>query len=333
MKPYLLIFIISAITMQACFKEDERVIPYPGEVTTITDSTQVYLSYFDFESEQVIKSYRNSDWQLGFECGAGGWRIITNSGSNWFIFNTGQNQPETLPEMPAKLNGLFDTQHAWPDSTATGNWVIHSENGNEYTHHIYLLGNYVNGKFTGIVQLTFLEVSETAYRFTYKEMVSGNSDTVTVVKDPGVNFVYYSFGRHQLVNLEPDKTSYDLVFGSYYDMATLFGQTIPYQVNGALLNIWETAVVLDSSSAFSDITIGDIPGFDFTNQRDIPGFKWKDVTVDITGGGTATYAVKTNHNYIFRTAQGNYFKMRFLSFTLDGRSGFPRFEFQKLDQL
>jgi hypothetical protein len=329
MKPYLLATLIMLILLQACFKEDERASPFPGEVTTI-DSVQVYQSYFNFDSGRVVKTHPVNAWQLGFECGTNGWHIITNSGANWFIFNTGQNLPDDMYTMPNSLTGMFDMPHAWPDSTAVGSWVTFTAGENEYTRNIYLLGKYVNGAFTNLKQLAFLEVTDTSYTFYYKEQKTGISDTVSVLKNDRVNFEYYSFDLHEQVNLEPDKTSYDLVFGSYYDLATLFEQTIPYHVGGVLLNAWETVVAIDSTDEYTAVGFETIPGLDFTQQRDIPGYRWKTVTIDITGGGAATYAVRTDYTYIFRTAQGNFFKLRFLSYTLEGRSGFPRFEYSQL---
>jgi hypothetical protein len=331
MKRYLLAISILMTIIQACFKEDERASPYPGEVTTISDSVQVYQSYFDFETDSVVESYPVKDWQLGFECGADGWHIITNSGANWFIFNTGQNIPDAILTMPESLDDLYDTQHDWPDSTAVGNWLIHGAGENEYPGNIYLIGKYVGGAFTNLRQLAFLEVTETTYKFFYKEQNTGFSDTVTVFKNNEVNFVYYSFDLHRQVNLEPDKTSYDLVFGSYYDLATLFGQTMPYNVGGVLLNTWETAVVIDSTDVFTEIGVEIIPYLNFSRQRDIPGYRWKTPTVDITSGGSATYTINTRYNYVFRTAQNNYFKLRFLSYALNGRNGFPRFEYKQLE--
>jgi hypothetical protein len=172
-------------------------------------------------------------------------------------------------------------------------------------------------------------LSDTTYRFAFVE--ASVRDTVIIYKKDEVNFSYYSFKEHKQVEPEPEKTGYDLLFTSYYDLATLFGQTIPYQVGGTLLNIWQTSVAADTIHNYSDITYETISQLHFSRQRDIPGYRWKNVVVDITGGGSATYVVKTQYNYVIHTAQGNYFKMRFLSYTLDGRSGFPRFEFSRLE--
>jgi hypothetical protein len=327
------LFVISAIStlILACFKEDDRVIPYPGDIITIPDSIQKYQSYFDLESGSVVASHPINAWQLGFECGNVGWHIITNSGSSWFLFNTGVSTVEPFSGMPALLKGLYDVQHAWPDSTAAGNWVSFEESGPVYTHNTYLLGRYANGTFADIKELVFLEVSDSTYRFHYADRDKGLADTVLIEKDAAVNFVYYSFDSHEQVNSEPDKSTYDLVFGSYFDLATNFGITIPYLVGGAWLNAWETSALLDSTNEYTTITTETLSAFEFTKQRDIPGYRWKEVTVDVSGGGAATYAVKTNYNYVIHTAQGNYFSMRFLSYSLDGRSGYPQFEYQKLE--
>jgi hypothetical protein len=321
--------IVTALSF-SCFEEDQPVSPYAGDVTTIADSVQTHQSYFDFETGRVIATHNSDAWQLGFECGDNGWHIITNSGDNWFIYNTGQTLPDHITAMPAGVEHLYDVQAAYPDSTAVGNWVSFGESGAVYTHNLYLLGQYSGGVFTQIRQLAFLEVNDQKYRFFFKEETD-ISDTVDILKNDSVNFVYYSFGNHSQVNLEPDKEKYDLVFGPYYDLATLFGMTIPYQVGGALLNTWQTEVVLDSLRTFDAINVGLLPGYAFASRRDIPGYRWKGVTVDVTGGGSASYSVKVNYNYVFHTAQDNYYKLKFLSYTLDGKSGFPQFEFRQLE--
>jgi hypothetical protein len=331
MRLSLLYIILPTLLISSCFEKDERVPPYGREVTAIADSVQMYQSYFDFETGRVVKAISSHAWQLGFECGVAGWHIITNSGAGWFIYNTGQTVPDAVVNMPGSVDNLFDLPSAFPDSTAVGNWVAMAETGTTYTHNMYLLGYYHGGKFKAIKQLAFLNVNDTAYRFFYKEMESGISDTVSIVKNDTVNYVYYNFEKHQQVSLEPDKTAWDLAFGPYYDLATLFGMTIPYQVGGSFFNVWQTEAVLDSINPFDAINLDMVSGYQFTSQRDIPGYRWKGVTVDVSGGGSATYAVKTHYNYIFHTAQNNYYKLKFLSYTLDGRSGFPRFEYSKLE--
>jgi hypothetical protein len=256
--------IIPILLTLSCFEEDKPVPPYPGKVTSIVDSVQTFLSYFDFETDNTVFSQRNDAWQLGFECGANGWHIITNSGANWFLLNTGQTNPVEETSFPVSLNHLYDVPHAYPDSTAAGDWVQFTGDIPVYTHEIYLLGHLLKGEYVNIIQVQFLEVNENAYTFYYKQQ-DGFSDTVTMQKDDRVNFVYFSFTDHAPVNIEPDKSTYDLVFAPYYDLATLFGSTIPYPVGGSYLNLFQTAAVLDSIQPYDEINATMIPSYIFSS--------------------------------------------------------------------
>jgi hypothetical protein len=326
----ILVFIMVSVTWVSCFKEDERAVPYPGEIVTIPDSIQKVQFYFDLESGFIAERHPINIWQLGFESKSDGWHILTNSGDSWFMFNT-EVTTEPVPGMPGKLKGLYDVPHAWPDSTAVGDWVTFENDVAHYTRNIYLLGKYTNGEFTDLRKIVFLEVSDTSYSFRYTNLSGGFTDTITISKEPGVNFVYFDFKKNKQVNLEPDKSDYDMVFVSYYDLATNFGITMPYLVGGGLINVWQTTATLDSVTGYAKITIETIPALDLRPQRDIPGYNWKTVTVDVSGGGAATYDVKTHYIYVIRSAQGNYFKLRFISYSFDARSGYPQFEYQLLE--
>lgn len=309
------------VLLVSCFEPDERVFPFPGNTTTITDSVQTNQSWFDLESGTVISSNSLTDWDMAFESDPSGWRVVINSGADWFIYNTGSDNFSTNVGMPSQIQGLYDIKELWPDSTATGDWRKHG--------HVYVFARYANGRFTDHKRIRFINYTADSYLFYYEDSLL--TDSVRISKDTATVFSYYSFTQKAQVFPEPNKSEYDLEFTSYYNLATLFGQTLPYKVGGVLQNAWNTSSAIDSINPFSNITPGTIPSLDFKTQRDIPGFNWKDVTVDITGGGTATYNVKTHYNYVIRTAQGNYFRLRFLSYTLDGRSGFPRFEYSLLE--
>jgi hypothetical protein len=314
--------------LSSCFKEDTRMAPYPGTVTLIPDSVQVYQSYFDFETGKVVRTIPNNSWQLGFECGANGWHIITNSGSNWFIYNTKQTVPDAVTQIPPGLYHLYDVPHAFPDSTAVGDWVDGAAM-NSYSHNIYLLGHFTGGKFTQIKQIEFYQVSATGYRFWYKEQVGGSADSINIVKDESVNFVYFNFSSHKQTDVEPSRDTWDLVFLPYFDLATLFGTTIPYNVGGAFINTSHTEAVLDSVNNFFAIDSAMIPNYHFTAQRDIPGYRWKSPIVDISSG-SANYLIKSNYNYIFHTTGNNFYVLKFLSYSRGGSNGHPQFEFRKL---
>jgi hypothetical protein len=322
--------ILILFVLSSCFKEDERLKPYNGTITTIHDPVQTNTSYFDFETDSVIASVPSQTWQLGFECTAEGWHIITNSGANWFMYNTGQTDLNSSAGMPPQVDHLYDVPPAFPDSTAVGNWVTVSPGGNSYTNNVYLLGHYESGRFKNIKKVVFLSVDDLSYRFCYKEELSALADTVQIIKKDSATYVYYNFDTKQQVNTEPDKEVWDLAFAPYYDLATNFGVTIPYPVGGSFLNAGYTEAVLDSVNSFERIDASMIPQYEFIRQRDIPGYHWKIPNVNISSG-SATYKVITNYSYIFHTSSDHYYKLRFLSYTHYGVSGYPQFEFIRLE--
>jgi hypothetical protein len=328
-KRIFILFVIVSPFLNSCFEKDQRVPPYPGVVTTIYANIENYQSYFDFKTGTVIKTNTADAWQLGFECGAGGWHILVNSGAQWLIYNTGQASLDNVTTPPLNANWRYDIQSDYPDSTAVGNWVVFEGTTPNYTKNVYKLGQYAGGGYANLKQLVFLAVTDTSFRFYYQDLNTGNSDTVTISKLDSVNYVYYSFAGKTQLNLEPDKSRYDIVFGPYYDLATEFGVTIPYLVRGVLLNVSQTKASVDSSEMYSQINSGSLGIINLLHQRDIIGYRWKEVNVNVSGG-TGAYTIKSNYSYIIQTFGGNSFKMHFLGYTLDGNNGYPQFEYQPL---
>lgn len=317
----------SAIFLTSCFEEDQRVLPYPGEVITVYDNIEYFQSYFDFESGEVVSSHSADLWQLGFECGAEGWHILTNSGANWFIWNSRQTDINAELSYPENKLWEFDNQSTYPDSTAVGDWLSFQGKNRIYTGHIYLLGRYSSGSYTDIKRIQFIETDSSEYNFLYKE--GADVDTISIQKTDTTNFVYYSFDAKSQINLEPNKLKFDLLFGPYYDMATQFNLTIPYLVRGVFLNTENTTTILDSINFYDAIDFEKLAGYQFSSRRNVIGFDWKEANVN-TSANYASYTVKENYTYIIQTSESNYYKLRFLSFTLEGSSGFPRFEYKEL---
>ena len=323
------LFLAVLFLLVSCFEKDEAVNPYPGEVITIENNVNEYQSYFDFETSEVRAAFPVEDWQLGFESDSEGWHILVNSGANWFIRNTGQQDMGASYSDDESANWHYDIQHCYPDSTAVGNWTFLQNNVRGYTGEVYILGRLSTNQYIRRRQIRFFYVDDEVYRFQEFDQETGTQDTVTIVKNDSVAFVYYDFIGQKQVNPEPERTQYDIIFCTYYDLATLFGVTIPYLVRGVLLNTHGVQAVCDSVTAYDQIRYETLNQYEFSGHRDAIGYHWKDVSVDIIAGN-AGYTVHRNMNYIVKTCEGHYYKMRFLSFSRDGESGYPQFEYSLL---
>jgi hypothetical protein len=329
---HLFILLLFGTSISSCFKEDEPIAPYTGEFTTLLDHIEYNLSFYDFETNSVTGSFPVNSWTLGFACNKNDFTIASNSGDNWFVYNTEKSDITQNISYPLKKIWDYDKQNFFPDSTAIRKWVKVNGHDTSYSGNVYLLGKYTGDGYSKIFKLQFLKVDSLAYVFCFTPGVNSDvPDTIRVQKVPGKNFVYYSFDDFQTRDPEPEKSGYDLVFGPYYDMATEIGITAPYLVRGTLLNSYKVEASVDSLHSYESLDSLTLNIYTFDSRRNKIGFSWKQVIID-PSNNSASYLIRPEMNYMVKTVEGNYFKMRFISYELDGKDGYPSFETKQLSQ-
>lgn len=327
-----IIVLLTGLSVSSCFKEDQSVQPFPGKVVTIPYNIGYFQSYYDFETDTVVASNSIGDWELGFECGKSGWHILVNSGSGWFVWNSrsADINANITPPATGFDNWRYDLPPYTFDSTAVGMWVNVGVQPYTYTHTVYFLGRMRGSNYLSQKRIVFDKVDSSVYYFHYKDMDTGFQDTVVIDKKSDVNFVYYSFEERKEKLLEPPKTSYDLVFGPYYDVAEALGVITPYLVRGAFLNPYLVEARMDTTHDYETFNYTQINFNAFTTRRNVIGYDWKVPQINVTGN-SASYSVVPGRFYIVKTVRGKYYKMKFISYTLDGNDGYPRFVAERLD--
>lgn len=325
------ILLLIIIIVTSCFEEDEPLLPYEGSFTLIKDNIEFIQSYFDFETNSVVGTLPVNQWAIGFGCKASDYVVITNSGSNWFIHNT--NDTLLLEKnLPSETKiWEFDKQSAFPDSTALSNWLTFKDNDTVISKNIYLLGHYAGNLYDEKYCIQFLDVTSSYYTIYIKEFKADIGDTINIVKNPNKNFIYFSPKDRKIIDSEPSYQKYDIIFSPYYNIATQVGITAPYLVRGVFLNRYNTLAAIDSVTSFNSIHEITPGNYNFTSQKDIIGYNWKEVYID-QSSGTASYKIKENCSYIIQTQDGNCYKMRFINYQLNGENGFPSFEIDILRQ-
>jgi hypothetical protein len=324
-----IILVISAVTT-ACFKDDEPIVAHFGKVTTIKTQIEQYQSYYDFETDSVVKYFLSDAWTLGFGCGENDLVITTNSGDNWFVLNTHQTSFDNTVDYPKNKIWDYDKQAIFPDSTAIDGWFSIAGSDTVFPGMVYLIGKFTGTAYSKIFRLKILKAGTKSYEFSYKdELTQSLPDTASVQKIDTKNFVFYSLDDFSTKDLEPDLTNYDISFGPYYDTATQLGVTAPYLVRGVFLNKGSSAIVIPNSSIES-VSLEQLSTSDFSERRDIIGYNWKNVVID-PASGSAAYKVRMNNIYVVKTQEGNYFKFRFVSYALNGNNGYPSFEVEKMN--
>lgn len=335
-KPIIYIILTTSLFLGGCFEEDEKVPPHvPGDELSFAFEKSIYFtqSYFDLSSNSIIAENGNAEWVLRFGAGSGDWLIGINSANYWGVYNTGSDDPDSIPEKnPAPEEWIFDHSSGDPDSSAFAGWVIFTEEDTSYTHYIYLLGSYDGISYKASWAVQFTHVDENSYKFRIRAITEDDWQAFEIPKSPNRNYQYFSMaGGGKTVPIEPDQDLWDLQFSQYGSIIyTDDGIPTPYYVRGVLLNRHIVSAAVDTVNAFANITFEDVAGYSFSKQQDFIGYEWKDVEVDINSN-TAVYTVIPGITYIIMDTEGFFYKFRFVSYYNDlGEKGFPVIEHLRL---
>jgi len=326
-------FILLVIIFQSCFKEDDM-LPAPVKGDVITDTIAMtenygYQLYFRLDPGKVIASNPRTNSDLGFECAPGGWKIILNTADFMKATDLGQvpfGQPFDTTDMKWK----FDKSDGNLDSLAIGQWFTINGNDTLSANHVYILlrGLDENGNDLGIRQIIFDSLKNNTYYFRFTGLKGGTIYSGSVVKDPSVNYTFYSLnGVGSVVHNEPPDTDYDLIFTQYTTLLfTSLGQAYPYLVTGVLLNRNQVQAAVDTVNDFSSITFDIAKNMNFTSKLDVIGYDWKYYNFD-----AGSYTVRTGLSYVIKDTRGYLYKLRFIGFyNKQGQKGYPSIEYQRL---
>jgi hypothetical protein len=321
--------------MGGCFEGDEKVSPHiPGDELSFAFEKSIYFyqSYFDLGTNSIMAENGNAEWVLRFGARAGDWHVGVNSANYWGVYNTGSENPDSIPDNPEQDKWIFDHSSGDPDSSAFAGWVIFTEEDTTYTHHIYLLGSYdgISYKASWAVQL--YHVDKTQYQFRIRAITGSAWQDFEIPKSPNYNYQHFTTsGGGKTVQIEPDQDLWDLQFTQYGSIIfTDEGEPTPYYVRGVLLNRHIVSTSVDSVNAFANITFEHLSGYNFSRQQDFIGYEWKDVEVDVNSN-TAVYTVRPDITYIIMDTEGFFYKFRFVSYYNDlGEKGFPVIEHLRL---
>lgn len=322
-----LFFIIPFLFLLSCFEEDKPIPPYPGEIYTIENNIGSYQTYFSLDKKLVMSNNHVSVWDIGFESSARGWRLKINSGKELFVHHTGKTDLSTEIAIAGNETWIYDSPGGHPDSTAFGSWCDTTSYPFASKGYVYLIGQKNSTSYTTYAVIQMVSADNSGYTFNYTTEGS-NVQQARITKSDSVNYVYFHLKENIQKNIEP--TNYDLLFTPYYDL--LFdddGTPVPYFLRGVFLNPLKVKAYPETQVSFENFSYSDIQEERFSVRQNVIGYDWKDVDIDFSAGA-ATYYVIPGRTYIISTGDGLYYKLRFLSYTLNGVNGFPRFEFKRL---
>jgi hypothetical protein len=321
LKKLLNIALFLTIIIVSC-KKEELPVPKHDAGNVITSSvdlgdTYKWQIYFNLESNSIVSQNLKTIWDLGFENGENGTRIVLNSSKFMFARNTNNtNFTAVTDTLGFEFNKKWDHPSGNLDSTAIGNW--------QNTNNVYIIdrGYSETGIHQGFRKLQILAVSPTAYNIRFA-LLNGSSDvTLTINKTTNYNLTHLSFATSNTVIVEPEKTKWDIVYTQYTH--TFFNPVQPYLVTGCLLNRYKTTAYADSTTNFSDIKFDNLNLSKLSTNINTIGFTWKNYT-------GSNYVTKPQNNFVIKNSNDYYFKLHFIDFyNQSGEKGSPKWEYQKL---
>lgn len=278
--------------------------------------------FYDFETQKVVKTSEVASWDLAFEAGPTGKHIFMNGGKGIYVYGTGQTEFGGSFVFPSSMEHWeFDSPGGSPDSTGIGEWMNLSTG--ESKNEVYMVRLSENE----IYKLQILSVNREKYTIHYGSQFDAVPHVFEIPKNDEYSFIYFSFGQNgHLVQPDPPKQSWDIVFTRYRYIYYSLGN-FPYEINGVLLNKYETTAAIDSVTKFYDINRATAAQLPFSDARDvIGGFGWKSYNFS-----TSRYDVNPAMNYIIRNRNGKWYKLHFLDFySATGEKGAPTFEFSEM---
>ncbi len=337
MRIYLVCLAVIASSMASCLKDEK-----PVDKPAISQTVQIPLGatyenqyYFDLESNETVKSVPRFDWDLAFESSAEGYHVFINGYKFMFAYNTGKTKFDSTYTYNALLR-RWDEPTGELDRTAFGEWGTTAGSNITGNGFVYLVDRGFNASLDtfGRRKVMINSLQDGAYSVSFGTLSSTTPITITVPKVDGYNKVYLSFDNGgEVVNIEPQKADWDIVFTRYthvfYEPLPGFPptDTLPYQVVGVLSNYLNGVTVAKVDSAdYASFVLADAANLTFSADQDALGFDWKNFTLS-----DENYEVEPQQLYVIKSVEGNYYKLHFVEFYNNaGTKGFPTFEVQEL---
>lgn len=335
-------FTALAVILTSCSKNDDPIVVVPpsdGSTLTLNGiagsepgTSAANAVYVDFSKDAALNINRDS-WDLGFYTGSE-FKVILNAGnasSAKKIDKNDLNQVTPADITPSALvayqgSGTLDLIDDPTKPSILTRTVIDAVSATDADNEVYIINR--KGASTTVLASELYKVrilrKNNGYTLQYAKLSETTFKTIDIVKDPLYNFQGVSFLTGKVQTAEPEKASWDLVWG--YSM--FYTGTLPYPFSDLVfinnLAGVQGAEVLTSTVTYADFSASHVAAVNFSADRAVIGSNWR-VTNPAASAG-----VKTDRFYVLKDASGNVYKLKFVSFIENdgGTRGKPVIEYK-----
>lgn len=332
-------------TLISCSDDPEPVVVPPNESGFIEvdggGATYPNTVFINLRATTQTPVARES-WDLAFSTGSE-FKVLINGSTGAMASATGKTEinavgateiaaAEATGELVLSFTNLEGILHVDDPAAPLSNPVIEAISATEAENEVYLLSRGSSGVDAKAWKKIRIIRSGQGYTLQHADADATTFTSVNIAKESDLSFVYFSF-EDGVVSVEPKKNEWDIAW-----TAGTSSTAYPQATNGVLAYFFQDLVyhniyggsaavqVEEATLPYADLAETDIPSLTFnTDNRLTIGSNWRG-----GGGPSSAPAVKTEVYYVIKDADGNVYKLRFLSLTKDGERGKPSFEYELL---
>ncbi|MFT4644742.1 MAG: hypothetical protein ACI8ZX_001149 [Planctomycetota bacterium] len=316
MKKYL-IYILLLLIFSSCFKEEDKwnVSDSNSSFSTLGSdySNQVF---YNLSSQSIVSENKWTIWDLAFYAQENDYYIKLNDAANMKVFKAEGLSFENTNAIDNNWDSKVD--YANGDRTKIAlNYSKNSESSDTiyYNEDTYIIKLGIDGlgQDMGIRKFQLLYTYQKFYVFRYSNLDGSELITSMVEKDQTLNYTYFSFsdgGKEVIV--EPDKSTWDLLFSRTTDMAIsndLSDTIFDYSVVSVLLNSFSAKSYRENEISYEDQKIQNIDNTLFSSTPNTIGYYWKYYNLE-----ESQYSIIENQHYLVKDFNNYYYKFKILSF-------------------
>lgn len=314
----------------------------------IGGALQANQVYIDLSSTELTTVPRVS-WDLGFYAGSE-FRVALNSSlkmaakplntvnidevaqpDNTMLIGTGNGNPDYIDNPSGTINDLAIAAVSDNDDD---NKVYLVNMGNDPSGTQPALGSEgsAGGAHRGWMKIRVLK-SGNDYKMQYAAADATTHQEVTITKNSAFNFTFFSFTSNAVVNVEPQKTDWDINFTTF---TNLVGGTIPYYYADFIVTNTKGGArsyeVLTSAFTYDAFQLKDVKESNFTEDQRNIGSNWRSTsTTGPDGIPVSQFSIRTDRFYVIKDPNGHYYKLQMTGAVLEnGERGHPKFQYTLL---
>ncbi len=221
------------------------------------------------------------------------------------------------------LNQMADPTNGFDYGWGSYNMTSHNVVGDS----LYLLKTGSGDYKLWVQKYIASPVDSIRYEFRIAKFDGTGDQTVKIYRKNGfanAMFGYYNAADGTMINREPARNNWELLFTRYYELATRGPVTAMYPVMGVLQNVGVSVAKVINADA-NAAAVG-YAAKTYSNKISEIGSDWKSQPTDpVTGAPAGPWMADTTKNYLVKsTISGKYYQLVFTGFggTTTGKSSY-----------